>query len=401
VKSVSSGQPGRQPMTEKRELYLRLMHQGVSNSAACRSLGIDRKTGHWWKNGGVVVRNGVVRVVAPLAAKVVPKPDSGRYLSEDERVTIADGARAGRSSRSIAAELCRAVSTVARELARNSPADGGNYRPHAAHTKMLARRPRPRQRRLEADGELRRVVQGYLDQRWSPEQTARAVRVEHGVVIAVETIYQALYSPQRVLQRDPRITLRTHRPHRRPRRRGDARLGRFVVPLKMIDDRPAEADDRSVAGHWEGDLIVGAFNRSAIGTLVERSTRYTILVHLAEGSRAHNLRDQLTEIFNQLPAALRRSLTWDQGVEMCHHHEIADATGMPVYFCHRGSPWQRPTNENTNGLLRDYFPKGTNLRVHSIADLARVGDELNRRPRKVLAWQTPHDLFTTLQTSPA
>lgn len=170
--------------------------------------------------------------------------------------------------------------------------------------------------------------------------------------------------------------------------------------MKMIEDRTVEADDRNVAGHWEGDLIVGAFNRSAIGTLVERSTRYTILVHLAAGSRAHNLRDQLTEIFNQLPVALRRSLTWDQGVEMCHHHEIAESTGMPVYFCHRGRPWQRPTNENTNGLLRDYFPKGTNLRVHTVQDLARVSDQLNRRPRKVLGWRTPHELFTTLRTNP-
>jgi IS30 family transposase len=243
-------------------------------------------------------------------------------------------------------------------------------------------------------------VQGYLDRRWSPEQAAHALGVDHGLVIGTETIYQALYSPQRVLQRDPRTTLRTRRPNRRRRRRGDVRLGRFVVPLTMIDDRPDEADDGQVPGHWEGDLIVGAFNRSAIGTLVERSTRFTILVHLAAGtSRAHSLRDQLTAIFNELPEELRRSLTWDQGVEMCHHHEIADATGMPVYFCHRGSPWQRPSNENTNGLLRDYFPTGTNLRVHTAADLARVADELNQRPRKTLEWQSPHDLFATLRSS--
>ena len=386
-------------MTDKREQYVRLIGQGMSNSAACRSLGIDRKTGHWWKNGGVVVRNGVTRVVKPVEAQVTPKLESGRYLSEDERVTIADAVRAGRSARAIAVELGRAVSTVARELARNAASDG-NYRPHAAQAKMLARRPRPRRRRLEVDRELRQVVQGYLDQRWSPEQTARAVRADHGTSIAVETIYQALYCPQRVLKREPRIVLRTHRPHRRPRRRGDARLGRFVVPLNMIEDRSTEADDRIVAGHWEGDLIVGAFNRSAIGTLVERSTRFTILVHLGEGSRAQNLRDRLTEIFNGLPDGLRRSLTWDQGVEMCHHHEVADATGMPVYFCHRGRPWQRPSNENTNGLLRDYFPKSTNLRVYTPEDLARVAHELNRRPRKVLDWQTPHDLFTTLQNNP-
>ncbi len=400
MRTVSNRRPGRQPMTEKRELYVRLMHQGMSNSAACRQLGIDRKTGHWWKNGGVVIRNGVTRVVAPITVPAATPPKaSTRYLSEDERVTIADGVRDGRTSTSIAEELGRAVSTVARELKRNAGVDGGKYRPHAAHTKMLARRPRPRARRLEVDIDLRGVVQGYLDQRWSPEQAAHAVLVDHGVVIATETIYQALYSPQRVLQRDPGNTLRTRRSNRRRRRRGDIRLGRFVVPLTMIEDRPDEANDRQVPGHWEGDLIVGAFNRSAIGTLVERSTRFTILVHLDGASRAHSLRDQLTVIFNQLPEQLRRSLTWDQGVEMCHHHEIAAATSMPVYFCHRGSPWQRPSNENTNGLLRDYFPKGTNLRVHTAADLARVGAELNHRPRKTLDWQTPHHLFATLQAS--
>jgi IS30 family transposase len=255
VRTGSGGRPGRQPMTAKREIYVRLMQQGISNSEACRQLGIDRKTGHWWKNGGVVVRNGVARVVSPITVRTAPPAGSTRYLSEAERVTIADGVRAGRSARSIAGELGRAVSTVARELARNTSGDGGKYRPHAAHTKMLARRPRPRLRRLEIDVELRRVVQGYLDQHWSPEQIARAVRVGHGDNLAAETIYQALYSPQRVLQRDPRTALRTRRPHRKARRRGDARRGRFVVPLKMIEERSDEALDRRVAGHWEGDLV--------------------------------------------------------------------------------------------------------------------------------------------------
>ena len=318
-------------------------------------------------------------------------------MSEDERITIADGVRAGRSARAIAAELGRAVSTVTRELQRNRGADG-QYRPHAAQAMMLARRPRPKHRRLAIDAELRQLVQRYLDQRWSPEQIAHVLHVEHGRRIAVETIYQALYSPQRVLERDAQVLLRTHRPHRRPRRRGDQRRGRFVVPLRMIEERPSDALDRQVAGHWEGDLIVGAFNRSAIGTLVERTSRFTILVHLAGPSRAHSLRDELIDIFDDLPEELRRSLTWDQGVEMCHHHEIAAATRMPVFFCHRGRPWQRPSNENTNGLLRDYFPKGTNLRTYTAADLARVSDELNRRPRKTLDWRTPHDLFATLRT---
>lgn len=346
-------------MTEKRELYVRLIRQGVSNSEACRQLGIDRKSGHWWKNGGVYVRNGVTRVVEPiLNAPPAPAMGSLRYLSEEERTTIADGVWAGRSARAIAGELGRAVSTVTRELQRNRGADG-QYRPHAAQAMTLARRSRPKDRRLAVDAELRQLVQRYLDQRWSPEQIAHVLHVEHGQRIAVETIYQALYSPQRVLQRDAQAMLRTHRPHRRPRRRGDQRRGRFVVPLRMIEERTSDALDRQVAGHWEGDLIVGAFNRSAIGTLVERTSRFTILVHLAGPSRAHSLRDGLIDIFDDLPEELRRSLTWDQGVEMCHHHEIAAATLMPVFFCHRGRPWQRPTNENTNGLLRDYFPKGT------------------------------------------
>lgn len=318
MRTASNRRPGRQPMTEKRELYVQLMHEGMSNSAACRQLGIDRKTGHWWKNGGVVIRNGVTRVVAPITVPAATPPKaSTRYLSEDERVTIADGVRDGRTSTSIAEELGRAVSTVARELKRNAGVDGGKYRPHAAHTKMLARRPRPR-----APGSrwtstcaawCRALPRSALESRAGGAR----LLVDHGVVIATETISQALYSPQRVLQRDPGNTLRTRRSNRRRRRRGDVRLGRFVVPLTMIEDRPDEANDRQVPGHWEGDLIVGVFNRSAIGTLVERSTRFTILVHLDGASRAHSLRDQLTVIFNQLPEQLRRSLTWDQGVEMC------------------------------------------------------------------------------------
>lgn len=399
MRNDSRGRPGRQPMTDKRQVYVRLIRQGVSNSEACRRLGIDRKTGNWWKNGGVITRNGITRVVEPILDHHPVRVESGRYLSEDERIVMGDAVRAGRSARSIAAELGRAVSTVSRELTRNEV--DGEYRPHAAHRLMLTRRPRPKQRRLERDRELRTLVQHYLDQRWSPEQIAHELSAKHDRPIAVETIYQALYSPQRCVERDARSVLRTGRPYRRPRRRGDQRRPRFVVPIRTIEERPVEVLDRSVAGHWEGDLIVGAFNRSAIGTLVERTTRYTILVHLEGPSRADNLRDQLVTIFGDLPEPLRRSLTWDQGSEMCHHHTVAETIGMPVFFCHAGMPWQRPSNENTNGLLRDYFPKGTNLRVHSTDDLGRVSDELNRRPRKTLDWQTPHDLFATLRAGTA
>lgn len=386
-------------MTDKRKQFARLIRQGVSISEACRQLRIDRKTGHWWKNGGSFTRNGVTRVIEPIIDRHPARAESGRYLSESERVKIADGVHAGKSARAVAAELGRAVSTVSRELQRNACAEG--YRPHAAQAMMQARRPRPKARLLERDGELRGLVQSYLDQRWSPEQVVHELGAAHGRRVAVETIYQALYSPQRVVQRDASSVLRTGRPHRRPRRRGDQRRPRFMVPITMIEQRPVEANDRCVAGHWEGDLIVGAFNRSAIGTLVERTTRYTILVHLDGASRSDNLREQLEAIFEDLPESLRRSLTWDQGAEMCHHHSIAAATRMPVFFCHPGRPWQRPSNENTNGLLRNYFPKGTDLSVHTAEDLVHVADELNRRPRKTLGWQTPNALFANLRQQSA
>jgi transposase, IS30 family len=396
MRSESRGRSGRQPMTDKRLEYVRLIRIGVSNSEACRRLGIDRKTGHWWKNGGSVTRNGITRVVEPIIDHHHVPVESGRYLAESERVTIADGVREGRSARSIAAELGRAVSTVSRELQRNASADGG-YRPHAAHALMRSRRPRPKQRLLERDEELRRLVQHYLDRRWSPEQVVHELRAAHGRHLAVETIYQALYSPYRVIERQATNVLRTGRPCRRSRVRGDQRRPRFVVPITMIEERAPEANDRSVPGHWEDDLIVGAYNRSAIGTLVERVTRFTILVHLAGESRSDTLRTRLEAIVNELPLGLRKSLTWDQGSEMCHHHSITAATQMPVFFCHKGRTWQRPSNEHTNGLLRNYFPKGTDLSVHSTDDLARVSDELNRRPRKTMGWQTPKALFTTLR----
>lgn len=385
-------------MVDKQRAFAKLLQQGVSISEACRRLGIDRKTGHWWKNGGVIVKENGTRIVEPVIGRYQRRPDSGRYLSEVERVAIADGARAGKSARAIAAELGRAVSTVARELTRNRASDGV-YHPFTAHALMRARRPRPKPRRLERETGLRALVQQGLDKRWSPEQIAHDVTAEHGQRIAVETIYQALYAPSRVIARDASTVLRTGRPHRRPRRRGDQRRPRFVVPITPIDQRPAEVLERTEPGHWEGDCIVGSFNRSAIGTLVERTCRYTILLHLDGESRAGAVRDQLISTFGSLPASLRKSLTWDQGSEMSHHHAVAEAVQMPVFFCDPASPWQRPSNENTNGLLRDYFPKGTNLRAYTVADLQRVSDELNRRPRKTLGWKTPHELFTTLQTT--
>jgi transposase, IS30 family len=395
MRTGSGRRSGRQPMVDKQRNFGRLIDQGVSVSEACRCLGIDRKTGHWWKNGGVIYRNGAERVVVPVIGQVPAREASPRYLSLDERTVIADGVLAGKSAHTIAAELGRAVSTVCKEIKRNS-GPNGEYRAHAAHASMLARRPRVKQRILARDAELRQLVQGYLDEHWSPAQIAHELAAVHGRRLAVETIYQALYCTEQVIQREASLVLRTKRPHRRPRRRGDQRRPRFIVPIRMIEERPVEVHDRSVPGHWEGDLIVGAFNRSAIGTLVERTTRFTLLVHLDGPSRAEALREQLCVMLGALPPELRRSLTWDQGAEMCHHHTIAATTGTPVFFCHPGRPWQRPSNENTNGLLRDYFPKSTELRIYSAQDLRRVSDELNRRPRKCLGWQTPKALFDSL-----
>jgi IS30 family transposase len=320
---------------------------------------------------------------------------SPRYLSEDERVLIAGRHRAGASVRGIVRQLCRDPSTVSRELRRNADPDSGRYRPFAAQRLAIQRRARPRKGKLAADLELREFVQDRLKQRWSPEQIAAALGHEfpdqpHRHVVP-ETIYQAIYRPGLGgLRRDelPRV-LRTGRLRRKPRRRPDARRPGRLVGMTMIDQRPVEAADRSVCGHWEGDLITGAANRSAIGTLVERSSRFTILLYLPGDHGAQAVRDAVVDALSGLPAPMRRSLTWDQGSEMALHADVAAALDMPVFFCQKASPWQRPSNENTNGLLRQYFPKGTNLRGFTAEQLAAVADQLNTRPRKTLGWDTP------------
>ena len=391
---------GPMPLTAKRDLYVQLMTQGMQNSEACRQVGVNRKTGQRWRLGRVVkdAKHGEY-CYAPIVAPVVAM--SERYLSDQERFVIADGVRAGRSKRSIAVELGRSVSTVCREVARNAE-PSGEYRPHAAQQRMLARRPRPKHHRVVLNIELRGMVQERLDKRWSPEQISRSLRVERpdrpDLHLAPESIYQALYAVSSVLTSSPSVVLRTGRLDRH-RRRGGKRTSRFIVPMTPIKDRPPEVERRVEPGHWEGDLITGQLNQSAIGTLVERSTRFTMLVHFVGTHDAEQLRDSMTAIFNRLPSGLRRSVTWDQGIEMARHHEFSAATSMPVYFCEPRSPWQRGTNENTNGLLRQYFPKGTDLSAYTPHDLQRVADELNGRPRKTLGWRSPAALFASLNFS--
>ncbi len=385
--------PGAQPLTSQRDQYRALMQQGMSNAGACRAVGVNRKTGHRWRYGrAVITRTGEIRTYAAITSP--PAPVSPRYLSEAERVSIADGLILGLGIRAIAAGLGRAPSTVSREVRRNRDAGTTVYHPYRAGRRAAGRLARPRRGKLAHCLELRAFVTRCLERHWSPEQASAMLpgrfpgRPEMRAV--PETIYRALYAvgPDR-LQSGREPLLRSRRLHRKRRRRPGERLGRFVAPMVMIDRRPAEVADRRIAGHWEGDLIMGSSNRSAIGTLVERSTRYLLLVHLPDGHGPERVRDALVDAVAVLPAGLRRSLTWDQGIEMRRHDEFTAASDVPVYFCEPSSPWQRGTNENTNGLLRQYFPKGTDLRVHTAERLVGVAAELNARPRKILGWETP------------
>ena len=339
---------------------------------------------------------------------VPEKRYSPRYLSEDERVRLADLRREKRTMREIAALLGRSPSTISRELARGAD-NTGRYRPFEAQRRALGRRRLHRPSRLALDAKLREFVTGRLTARWSPEQVSRELRREYPDQperwLCTETIYQAVYRPDLGgLPRElPGRVLHHRRRQRLPRRHAQARRSSPLAGMTLIHDRPAEALDRVQPGHWEGDLIMGAANASAIVTMVERVTRYTLLGHLP-GPRhdSATVRDAVVAALADLPPDLRRTLTWDQGSEMARHAEIAAALGTTsVYFCESHSPWQRPSNENTNGLLRDYFPKSTDLSVHSVGDIASVQTELNRRPRKVLSWDSPAARMATLLETPS
>lgn len=330
----------------------------------------------------------------------VPERIGSRLLSLQEREAIADLRRAGFTLRAIGRELGRSASTIKRELDARSRE--GIYLPHGAHRNAAALRVRPKLAKLTQPGKLRDYVAHRLKEQWSPEQISgvlsRDFADDESMQVSTETIYQAIYVQARGgLKREVAAALRTGRARRKPRRSPEHRTSRFVDPMVMISERPAEIEDRAVPGHWEGDLIVGANNQSAIVTLVERTTRYVMLGHLPAGDHtAEIVRDVLVNLIGTLPQHLRGSLTWDQGAEMATHKAFRIATGVPVYFCDPASPWQRGSNENTNGLLRQYFPKGTDLTVYGPEDLEHVAQKLNGRPRKTLGWDTPAERLLEL-----
>jgi IS30 family transposase len=424
----------------RREEFLRLLARGRSRKDAAELVGVNRKTAYRWAHAADTLAaaraaepeiaelayNGEVTtafveypdlisiVEAVLEGPELP-PAPGpramtlqdvereldpRYLGAREREMIADLLRAGKSIRAIARTLERSPSTVSREIKRNSHPELG-YQPHGAHRNAANARARPKESKLALPGRLRFYVKTALKKHWSPEQITHLLIKEFPdepeMRVSHETIYQAIYLQARGgLKREVVEALRTGRTRRKKHKNPEERTSRFRDPMVNISERPAEVEDRAVPGHWEGDLITGAHNQSAIATLVERTTRFVMLVHLDGDHTAATVRDGLIKTMGTLPAQLRGSLTWDQGVEMARHKAFSLATDMDVYFCDPHSPWQRGSNENTNGLLRQYFPKGTDLSVHGPAELERVARELNERPRKTLGWNTPAEQLRDL-----
>ncbi|MDZ4270469.1 MAG: IS30 family transposase [Mycobacterium sp.] len=405
----------------ERARFFELLEAGWSSAQAAREVGVNVRTARDWRagirqvgntrvysDGTVVDYASGTRYIQPVKSATADQhpaseqASASRYLQLADRLVIADGLTAGLSYTAIADKIGRDKSTVSREVAAHRVA--GLYLPYQADAAAAKARARPKQSKLVSNQKLRQVVTDGLSNRWPPEEIShRLVKDfpdDESMRVSHETIYQALYFQARGgLKKEVAQALRSGRTCRKPRRKAGERYQRFVDPMIMISDRPAEIEDRAVPGHWEGDLITGELNKTAIATLVERTTRYTMLVHLPGGHDAESVRDGLTATMKTLPEHLRGSLTWDQGAEMAGHKQFSMATDMQVYFCDPASPWQRGTNENTNGLLRQYFPKGTDLSIYGPEDLEHVAQQLNGRPRKTLDWDTPAErLRDLLQT---
>lgn len=435
----SPGRP-RASRREHRKLFWIAIATGLSSERAAIAAGVSSPLGsRWFREAGGM---------APSIFARSSKPLSGRYLSFQEREDIALLKAQGHSVCEIGRRLGRAASTISRELRRNAATRHGGFEYRATTAQWHADRSarRPKLAKLASNVTLQAYVQDRLSGKivnlqgktvagprtawkgrrhgarqsrrwataWSPEQIA--CRLPHDfpddktMRVSPETIYQALYIQGRgALRRELTACLRTGRALRVPRARTRKSGRSFVTPEVMISERPAEVEDRAVPGHWEGDLILG-LGSSAIGTLVERTTRLTLLLHLPRmeghgsdarmkngpalaGHGAEAVRDAITRTIVELPEHLRRSLTWDQGAEMAQHAQLRLAAGIEIYFCDPRSPWQRATNENSNGLLRQYLPKGTDLSVYDQVRLDAIAAELNGRPRQTLGWMTPSEAF--------
>lgn len=440
--------PGRPPVgrREDRQRFWAAIARGLYAEAAVVEARVSWVVGaRWFRHAGGMPPTHLAPSAPPL---------SGRYLSFAEREQLALLRAEGHGIRACARQLARSPATISREVRRNAATRHGGFEYRAStaqwHADRAARRPKPA--KLATHAPLRQYVQERLagvitapggapvrgpmvawsgrrrgrrqhrrwGRAWSPEQIARRLPLDFPddptMRVSHEAIYQALYIQGRgALRQELTTCLRTGRALRVPRARTRTKGKRYVTPEVMISERPAEADDRAVPGHWEGDLILG-LGSSAIGTLVERTTRFTLLLHLppmpghGAGPREKNgpalaghgaaaVRDAITRAMGTLPTQLRRSLTWDQGSELAEHAQLRIDAGLAVYFCDPRSPWQRGTNENTNGLLRQYFPKGTDLSAHRATDLAAVALALNTRPRKTLGWKTPAEALNELLRS--
>lgn len=388
----------RRPREQRRQFWL-TVKAGRLPAEAALEVGLYPGTGErWFRQAGGVI-----------PAHVLQEPCC-RYLSLVEREEIFAGVERGESIRAIARRVGRAPSTVLHELRRNMEqmyrtrwrlagkagrprVQPWDYRPSLAHKRAEQLRARPKGARLAGHDRLRELVQTKLLLLLSPQQIAVWLRREFPqqpeMWVSHESIYRSIYVQGRgALRRELAVCLRTGRALRKPHRKSDERRAR-IAGMVSISERPAEVEDRAVPGHWEGDLILGRNGRSAIGTLVERKTRFLMLLHLPHGNRASDVEQAMLAATRKLPQALWRSLTWDRGSEMARHAEISLATGLKIYFCDPAKPWQRGSNENTNGLLRQYFPKGTDLSSFSAEELDYVSWEMNQRPRETLGWDTP------------
>ena len=398
---------------EVRRRFWRSISAGLNPPRAAAVAGVSTRTGWLWfyQAGG-------------MPSLSLASPTSSRRLSLQDREQIQAGLAVGCSFRAIARALGRAPSTITREARanravasrpaavpagrRSSPRGPVpiwlNYSGSAAQRKAEQRASRAKTSKLAGRPRLRAEVASRLNDKHSPEQISRRLKLDFPddpeMQVSHETIYRSLYVQGKgELKRELTRCLRTGRTLRKPRRRSTERRPR-MSDMVMIADRPAEVEDRALPGHWEGDLILGKYNRSAIGTLVERTTRFTVLLHLPGDHTAVTVRDAMITAMGQIPQLLRKTITWDQGPEMAEHLKIADALDLDIYFCDPASPWQRGSNENTNGLLRQYFPKGSDLSGYHPDYLAFVAAQLNDRPRKTLGWKTPAEAFLELLSNP-